>query len=113
MIDRLFRMGRFAPNRYHIMVSLICMWVSLANAQYQNLLHKTFAQRAALLAVFNVEDLRTKDSVTLFNTINRIRKLAIDNHDDDLLLETKLMRAGYFYYRDRKSTRLNSSHLGI
>jgi DNA-binding CsgD family transcriptional regulator len=102
MIDQLFRMGRFAPNRYHIMVSLICMWVSLANAQYQNLLHKTFAQRAALLAVFNVEDLRTKDSVTLFNTINRIRELAIDNGDDDLLLETKLMRAGYFYYRDKQ-----------
>ena len=54
-----------------------------------------------MLVVFNLEDLQTKDSVTLFHTINKIRKLAIDNHDDDLLLETKLMRAGYFYYRNK------------
>src|SRR5471030_2774862 len=85
-----------------VLAALMALWVPVANAQYQNLLHKTYAQRAPLLAVFNVEDLRLKDSVTIFSTINHIRKLAIDNRDDDLLLETKLMRAGYFYFRDKK-----------
>jgi len=69
------------------------------NAQYRELLHKTFAGRRVALNEFYLHDLVDLDSVTLFNRINSIRKLAIENDDDDLLMEAALLRAHYFYYR--------------
>jgi DNA-binding CsgD family transcriptional regulator len=68
-------------------------------AQYRYLLHKTYAQRVFLLNNFYVHDLAVDDSASLFSRIDNIRKLAIDNDDEDLLLETGLLRAHYFYYR--------------
>jgi|SRR6185503_12896068 len=67
--------------------------------QYQALLHKTFAERAPALNRFYMKDMVDLDSVTLFTRINKIRKLAADNHDDDLLMEAALLRVHYFYYR--------------
>ena len=103
MIYLVFRICRFiVSKRFYSLITFTCLRVSCANAQYQQLLHKTYAQRVAPLAVFYLDDIRTKDSLQVFSQIAQIRKLAIDNHDDDLLLETKLMRANYFYYRTTK-----------
>jgi DNA-binding CsgD family transcriptional regulator len=84
-----------------LLVLMLCLTSGL-HAQYRQLLHKTFAQRQELLAAFCLEDLPKKDSLTLFKQINQIRKLATDNQDEDLLLETQLLRAGYFYYRNNQ-----------
>ncbi len=67
--------------------------------QDQQLLHKAFAERAVILSRFYNYDLVYKDSVSLFNRINSIKKLAVDNHDDDLLLEAHLLRCCYFFHR--------------
>jgi DNA-binding CsgD family transcriptional regulator len=71
------------------------------NAQYRNLLHKTHAQRAALLADMYQDQLRNEDSLTIFTKISAIKKMAAENADEDLLLEAALLSAHYFYYRDR------------
>jgi DNA-binding CsgD family transcriptional regulator len=71
------------------------------NAQYRNLLHKTHAQRAALLVDMYQDRLRNEDSLTIFTKINAIKKLAAENADDDLLMEAGLLNAHYFYYRER------------
>jgi DNA-binding CsgD family transcriptional regulator len=105
-----FKKARFAISlKCYRLTSLVRYLVLLAGmyfcftanafAQYRYLLHKTYAQRVFLLNKFYVEDLAVEDSATLFSRINNIRKLAIDNNDDDLLLETRLLRAHYFYYR--------------
>src|ERR1700744_5867757 len=78
---------------------LCCMLY--VKGQDSQLLNKTFAQRDVMLNRFYMEDLSTGDSVTLFARINNIKKLAIDNNDDDLLMEAKTMRATYFYYRKK------------
>lgn len=82
---------------------LLLCWVCCLTsyAQYRQLLHKTHAQRVALLADVYQHTLIDKDSVTIFNMINGIQQLAITGKDDDLLFETALMRAHYFYYRDK------------
>ena len=41
-----------------------------------------------------------KDSIMIFKKVDSIRQLAIEHDDDDLLLETALMRMHYFYYND-------------
>jgi DNA-binding CsgD family transcriptional regulator len=81
-----------------IVVSGLCCTLN-ARGQYQDLLHKTFAERAVALNKFYMHDLVNLDSVTLFTRINAIKKLATDNNDDDLLMEAALLRAHYFYYR--------------
>jgi len=68
-------------------------------AQDTRLLHKTFAERSHLLNSFYNTDVVSLDSVTLLARINGIRKLAVDNNDDDLLMEAALMRLEFFYYR--------------
>jgi hypothetical protein len=71
------------------------------NAQHLDLLHKTHAQRAALLVNMYQDQLRNEDSLTIFTKIDAIKKLAADNADEDLLMEAALLRAHYFYYRER------------
>jgi DNA-binding CsgD family transcriptional regulator len=80
---------------------LLCLVCCSTYAQYQHLLHKTHAQRVALLADVYHHDLRSEDSVTIFQKINAIRALAIDKRDDELLMEAGLLRAHYFYYRHK------------
>ncbi|MEO8174763.1 MAG: hypothetical protein ABI581_16825 [Sediminibacterium sp.] len=61
---------------------------------------KTFAQRAPLLLDFYQGIVRDSSAATIFQKIDEITKVANKNKDEDLLLETALMRAHYFYYRD-------------
>ncbi len=95
---------RFFYRSQHILRIMLLIAPALCGAlnvcgQDQQLVHKTFAERAVMLNRFYMKDLVDLDSVTLFKRINSIRKLAIDNHDDDLLAEAALARANYFYYR--------------
>jgi hypothetical protein len=81
---------------------LITLWLCCAlnvNGQYGQLLHKTFAERAALLNRFYSTDVLSLDSVTLLARINGVKKLALDNNDDDLLMEAALMRVQFICYR--------------
>jgi len=75
---------------------------SCASAQYENLVHKTYAQRVLPLFRFYQDTVRRADSITIFRKINAIQKLAVDNDDDDLQAEALLLRAHYFYYRDEE-----------
>ena len=65
-------------------------------------MNKTYAERTPLLIKFYLDTLRDKkmDSTTVFNKINKITRLAESQNDQDLLLETELMRIHYFFYRD-------------
>jgi len=93
----------FNWSRHHLRITLlIALGFCCARnvcAQDRQLLNKTFAERAVMLNKFYTRDLPNQDSVTLFTRINGIKKLATDNHDDDLLMEACLLRACYFYYR--------------
>jgi len=85
--------------RVIVLVSLAFCCTLRVYAQDQQLLHKTFAERVRMLNRFYMKEMVDQDSATLFKRINGIRKLAIDNHDDDLLAEAALGRIHYFYYR--------------
>jgi len=74
--------------------------IAWSQSPYQDLLFKTYAQRAPLLLNFYHGTVSNADSVTIFQRIDSITQLARDNKDEDLLLETALMRAHYYYYRD-------------
>ena len=69
------------------------------SAQYEYLLHKTYAARVKPLFLFYTDTLSHADSVTIFRKINSIEELATKNGDNDLLLETQVMKAHYYYYR--------------
>ena len=80
--------------------------------QYSNLLNKTYAERAPLLIKFYLDTLRDKklDSIAVFAKIDAISSLAESHSDNDLLLETQLMRIHYFFYRDQfNKSRPNST----
>jgi DNA-binding CsgD family transcriptional regulator len=89
------------PLKKHLLLFILCCagWASLS-AQYRQLLHKTYSQRAVLLRDMYQDQLRYADSTTIFNNIQAIKTLATQNADDDLLMEAALLRAHYFYYRD-------------
>jgi hypothetical protein len=78
---------------------LLCFCLFFSSfAQDEQLVHKTHVQRAKPLSSF-YESLWTGDSARHFRRINNIKKLAIDNKDDDLLMEAELLRVYYFFYR--------------
>ena len=84
------------------LLCICCFYFSVcANAQNQYLLHKTYAQRVPLLINFYRDTVGTMDAALVFDKINTIKNLAKNNNDEDLLLETSLMRATYFFYRAR------------
>jgi DNA-binding CsgD family transcriptional regulator len=87
-------------SAYSILVLILLGYSSRAQSPYQNLLSRTFAERAAILLDFYHGTVYNGDSVHIFQKIDSIAQLARDNKDQDLLLETALMRAHYFYYRD-------------
>ena len=65
------------------------------------LLNKTHAERTILLVDFYEKKLANQDSISIFSTIQQIEKAAKKAKDKDLLLETKVMRIHYFYYRNK------------
>lgn len=69
-------------------------------AQHGHLLHKTYAGRFPYLLDFYEHGLLVRDSADVFAEIGAIKKLATENGDDDLLMEAKLMRVHYYYYRE-------------
>ncbi len=72
---------------------------SYVPVQHKSLLHKTYTQRSVELILYYENFIRDSDSVAIFSDIAAIRKLAIENGDDALVLETELMQVHYFYYR--------------
>ncbi len=60
------------------------------------MLHKTYAERLPSLTALYLET----DSAALFSHISAIRRLAEENDDDDLLAETRLLRAHYFFAKN-------------
>lgn len=87
-------------NRYRIGLLVVVLFCTFqTHAQYQQLLHRTFAERLLPLKDMYQSDLFSLDSATIFKRINAIKKLATDNNDDDLLMEAALLRVHYFYYK--------------
>jgi hypothetical protein len=66
-------------------------------AQYEHLLHKTHAQRVIPMIPLYDKAWYTPDSVALFSAIDSIKTMAVKAKDDDLLLETALLKANYFH----------------
>jgi DNA-binding CsgD family transcriptional regulator len=87
--------------RITLLMAFELCWTLHVCGQDTQLLHKTFAERVRMLNRFYMKEMVNQDSATLFKRINGIRKLAIDNHDDDLLAESALARIHYFYYRNK------------
>lgn len=86
-------------------IAILCLVLSyaLVAAQHippQDLLFQPYAVRAKKLLDFYHIRVLDKDSSAIFSEINQIRKTAHQNKDEDLLLETGLMYAHYYYYRD-------------
>lgn len=79
---------------------LSCTWAVAQSIQPQDLLFKPYAVRVQKLMNFYHDRLIQNDSAGIFSEIAQIRKVALQNKDEDLLLETDLMHAHYFYYRD-------------
>jgi len=77
-----------------------CMCFSRLMAQYGYLLHKTHGQRYPYLYAVYSRKVDNPDSVSAFSEINAIAKTAVQNGDDDLLLETKAMKVYYYYYQN-------------
>src|SRR5688572_21809919 len=72
-------------------------------AQYQHLLHKTHAERFVEIdSAFYNNKLVKLDSVTMFAILDKIGTMAQQNGDEELYLETELMRAFYYIIRDRE-----------
>jgi DNA-binding CsgD family transcriptional regulator len=89
--------------RLNFLAFFFCLLSQLpAQAQYRHLLHKTPAQRSTALAMFYNVDLGATDSLILFRKINDMRRLAIVEGDDNLLMETEVMRAGYLLWHQGK-----------
>lgn len=65
--------------------------------QYQQLLHKTHAERVIPMLPLYDKAWYSPDSVALFTAIETIKKMAAKAGDEDLLLETALLRANFFY----------------
>lgn len=82
-------------ERLYLIIILLLSSV-VCNAQYEYLLHKTYAQRHLdidSLFYYNW-DLRSTD-VEFNQTINKLEKLAIDAGDRELQYEAKLLRAAH------------------
>lgn len=90
---------KLVPTLSFLAIQLLCAHSAIA--QYNHLLHKSYGERAPLLVPFYHREVLDRDSVTLFGEIKKIEQLARKNSDEELLLETKLMRAHYFYSRNR------------
>src|SRR5689334_8124417 len=89
-------------KKHRIIALFLCVCLVFSSyAQDEQLVHKTQAQRAELLFSFYQDSLGTGDSIRHFRRINNIKKLAIDNNDDDLLMEAELLRLHYFCYRKK------------
>lgn len=73
--------------------------------QYENLIHKTYAQRVPLLIHFYQDTLLPNaiDSALLFNRINTIESFSKSKGDEDLIMETELMRIVYLFYHTNTS----------
>lgn len=92
---------------YIVLILILTAGISRAQLPYRSLLFKTYSQRAPLLLGFYYGVLpdKGKDSATIFRTIDSIAQMAKEEKDKDLLLETRLMRVHYFYYRDESFPR--------
>jgi DNA-directed RNA polymerase specialized sigma24 family protein len=67
-----------------------------ASAQYQSLLHKSFAERyVALDTSFYNKKIMQLDSAAMFAALKKMAVFAKANHDEELLLETCLMKNLY------------------
>jgi DNA-binding CsgD family transcriptional regulator len=89
-------------NKHKIFFLLFLVCCLTLNAQYRHLLHKTHAERTALLVNTYQDELLHEDSAIIFRKIDAIKKLAVDNADEDLLMEAALLRAHFFYYRSNQ-----------
>ncbi|MFT3909364.1 MAG: hypothetical protein QM737_08075 [Ferruginibacter sp.] len=92
-------MRKYLP--YIIISACLFLHCSNAMAQYQQLVHKTRVQRLQLLLGFYQDSLRLYDSATIFIKVNAIKKIAEDEKDDELLMESAILRSYYFYGREK------------
>jgi tetratricopeptide (TPR) repeat protein len=89
-------------KKHCLILALLCFCFALSPyAQDEQLVHKTHSQRVKPLLSFYDDSLKYGDSARNFKRINNIKKLAIDNNDDDLLMEAELLRVHYFYTRQK------------
>jgi DNA-directed RNA polymerase specialized sigma24 family protein len=89
---------REMKKKWLILFSL-CVCCTRLAAQYDDLLHKTHGQRYPYLYSLYDRKIADPDSSRAFSDINIVEKLAIQNGDNDLLLETKAMKVSYYYYQ--------------
>lgn len=75
------------------------------------LAHKTYAERTYILTPYYETALPHLDSIQIFDKIQKIEELALAEKDVDLLLETKILKAHYYYYRDRFETNFVVNYL--
>lgn len=69
-----------------------------AFAQWDHLLHKTYSQRYQDLAKVYLRVIRNSDSTSAFAEIASMKNFAITHHDQDLELESDLMKAYYLTF---------------
>ncbi|MBK0403313.1 hypothetical protein I5M27_09970 [Adhaeribacter sp. BT258] len=76
-------------------------------AQYQHLLHKTYAQRyLALEKTFYNSKYLGRDSVYLFGELEKVQEAALQADDEELQLETQMLRCEYYLFGKQINHRL-------
>lgn len=76
------------------------------NIDFSQLVNRTHTERTVALMDYYRINLLVQDSATSFNQIARVRQLAADHNDEDLMLEADLMEAHYYAYRYHPSSPL-------
>ncbi|HSI89532.1 MAG TPA: hypothetical protein VK927_00375, partial [Adhaeribacter sp.] len=82
------------------LLSLLFLLTALqAQAQYQDLLHKTYAQRyLAQEKKFYTGSAMSQDSSVFFKELEKLAQAADQAGHEELLLESRLLRAEYYMY---------------
>lgn len=71
--------------------------------KYDDLVNKTHTERTLLLSGYYDQGIRNLDSITVFEKINSIKKIAQKANDNQLILETELMQLHYYAFRKKFS----------
>lgn len=86
------KLGRYLSLSIMLIFSFYC-----SEARYENLLHKTYAERYQAFDTLFYDGMQNKlDSVAYFRETEELRKLAEKENDDELELAAEVMHAAYY-----------------
>lgn len=92
------------PHSALLTIFLVALYAGNAFAQWDHLLHKTYAQRYHDVGKIYLRIMPNGDSTAAFASMDSIRNFAIAHHDKDLELESDLLKAFYLTVWNKTQT---------